>query len=106
MSKRLRDIPTSCPMFDKAIAELRLIEGLVDEDVWRSIKNEIACAIDYIEEGRTVNGDLRDTCVDIADTLKQEINDTTYHYQQEIESLKADIGILEDRIEELLSNIN
>lgn len=71
MSKRLRDIPTSCPMFDKAI---NILENLnLDEEIYESVKYEIDTVIDYINEGRSVNGDLRDTCVDIADEKNKEI---------------------------------
>jgi len=73
MSKRLRDIPTSCPMFDKAIEELKYIERLVEPEIWNSFEREIAAAIDYINEGRSVNGELRDCCVDIAEEKDKEI---------------------------------
>jgi len=88
MSKRLRDIPTSCPMFDKAI---KILENLsLEESVYESIKDEIESVIDYIEEGRSVNGDLRDCCVDIAEEKDKEI-DSLY---KEIDSLKEDVASL------------
>ena len=88
MSKRLRDIPTSCPMFDKAI---KILENLsLEESVYESIKDEIESVIDYIEEGRSVNGDLRDCCVDIAEEKDKEI-DSLY---KEIDSLKEYIASL------------
>ena len=81
MSKRLRDIPTSCPMFDKAI---KILENLnLDEEVYEAVKNDIDTVIDYINEGRSVNGDLRDCCVDIAEEKDKEID-----------SLKEDIASL------------
>lgn len=73
MSRWLRDIPTSCKMFDKAILELKDIETNVDIEVWETIRKNIEYAIDYIEEARGVNGDLRDTCVDIAEEKNKEI---------------------------------
>jgi len=73
MSKRLRDIPTSCRMFDKAISELKYIESILEPETWKSIEREIFAAMEYIEEGRSVNGDLRDCCVDIIEEKDKEI---------------------------------
>ena len=88
MSKRLRDIPTSCPMFDKAIS---ILENLnLDEEVYETVKYEIDTVIDYINEGRSVNGDLRDCCVDIAEEKDKEI-DSLY---KEINELKDEISSL------------
>jgi Asp-tRNA(Asn)/Glu-tRNA(Gln) amidotransferase C subunit len=90
MSKRLSDIPTSCPMFDKAIS---ILENLnLDEEVYESIKNDINTVIDYINEGRSVNGDLRDTCLDIAEEKDKEI-DSLY---KEIDELKEEVKSLSD----------
>ena len=48
MSKRLRDIPTSCRMFDKAISELKYIESILEPETWKSIEREIFAAMGYI----------------------------------------------------------
>lgn len=106
MSKRLKNIPTSCPMFDKAIAELEYIERLVEKDVWEDIKKSISTAIDCIEEGRTVNGDLRDTCSDIADTKDKEIAELEDRYSDEIKDLNSTITHLQDKVEELEGEIS
>jgi phage host-nuclease inhibitor protein Gam len=90
MSKRLRDIPTSCPMFDKAIS---ILENLnLDEKVYEAVKNDIDTVIDYINEGRSVNGDLRDTCVDIAEDKDKEIDSLC----KEIDELKEEVRSLSD----------
>lgn len=71
MSKRLRDIPTTCPMFDKAI---KILENLsLSEEEYENVRHDIDTVIDLINEGRSVNGDLRDCCVDIAESKDREI---------------------------------
>jgi len=88
MSKRLSDIPTSCPMFDKAI---KILENLnLNEEVYESVKNDIDTVIDYINEGRSVNGDLRDCCVDIAEEKNKEIDSLC----KEIDELKEEVRSL------------
>lgn len=90
MSRRLRDIPTSCPMFDKAI---NILENLnLDEEVYEAVKNDIDTVIDYINEGRLVNGDLRDCCVDIAEDKDKEIDSLC----KEVDELKEEVRSLSD----------
>ena len=90
MSKRLRDIPTTCPMFDKAI---KILENLsLDEETYEQVKYEIDTVIDLINDGRSANGDLRDTCVDIAEEKQKEINELEVYIselKEEIKSLEA-----------------
>jgi len=88
MSKRLRDIPTTCPMFDKAI---KILENLsLDEETYEQVKYEIDSVIDWINDCRSVNGDLRDTCVDIAEEKQKEID----RLEEYISELKEEIDSL------------
>lgn len=105
MSKRLRDIPTSCKMFDSAISELKYIERIVEPEVWKEIEKEINAAIEYIEEGRSINGELRDTCSDIANEKNEEIGELCDNIQELKEEYEQKIDEMEDeiyRLKELL----
>lgn len=106
MAKRLKDIPTSCRMFDKAISSLDNIKQVVDTDVWDTIEVYIEYAKGYIEEGRDVNGDLRDTCVEIAETKDKEMMELEDKYQDEIKDLNSNITDLQDKVEELEKEIS
>lgn len=95
MSKRLRDIPTTCPMFDKAI---KILENLsLSEEDYERVKNDIDTVIDLINEGRSANGYLRDTCVDIAEEKDKEIESLL----KKINELNAYNSELKDEIESL-----
>jgi len=84
-------------MFDNAIAELNYLELIVEEDVWRDISGLISRAIDYINDGRTVNGDLRDTCISIADEKNAEIKEL----QDELSDREGEIRELQEEVAEL-----
>ena len=112
MSKRLSSIKTSCPLFDKAISYIDNIvpklkqyqeDGLVVDD-WliKEIKDDIDYEKSNIEEARSINGDLRDTCLDIADTKNEEIEelhkrmeDIEKDYEKRIDELGVKIRELE-----------
>lgn len=75
-------------MFDKAI---KILENLnLDEEVYEAVKNDIDTVIDYINEGRSVNGDLRGCCVDIAEEKDKEIDSLC----KEIYELKEEVRLL------------
>ena len=75
-------------MFDKAI---NILENLnLDEEVYEAVKNDIDTVIDYINEGRLVNGDLRDCCVDIAEDKDKEIDSLC----KEVDELKEEVRSL------------
>jgi len=83
MSKRLSQIPTSCPVFNKALEAIKEIEEYLGEKICDQLRYEIDTVIDCIEECRTINGDLRDTCSDIIDEKDKKIDELN----NEIENL-------------------
>lgn len=94
-------------MFDKAIAELDYIERLVEPDIWDDINKGIAAAKEYIEEGRSINGQLRDTCSDIADEKNGEISDLNDEIENMCHTHKSEINQLQEeiyRLQEQLDN--
>ena len=95
MSKRLRSIPNSCPSFDNAIRYLGDIEDSVGIEYLETIKKYISYAVDSIEEARSINADLRDTCSDIASEKDDEIE----RLEEEISKLKDEITRLEEELE-------
>jgi len=104
MSKRLSEIRTSCPIFDKALASIKEIEDFLGEKICEQLGGDINTIIDCIEECRGINGDLRDTCSDIIDEKDKEIANTTDEKDDEISKLEDKIYELEREIEELKSN--
>lgn len=111
MSKRLSDIETSCKHFDNAIGYLKeLLEGVksykesgepVDEWLIKNVSDYIKDAEYSIEIGRDINGQLRDTCSDIADEKQKEINELESRIEDLEKDHEEEIDKLNNKIEEL-----
>lgn len=111
MSKRLSDIETSCRHFDEAIKYLKyLLEEvesykqsgeIVDEWLVKKVSDYIKNAEYSIEIGRDINGQLRDTCSDIADEKQKEINELESRIEDLEKDHEEEIDKLNNKIEEL-----
>ena len=78
---RLRDIPTTCPIFDKLVSEIDCIRDILGDKVSELIEAELDAIKDYADEIRNTAADLRECAQEIAHTKNEEISELNSEVQ-------------------------
>lgn len=81
---RLRDIPLTCPIFDRLTCEIDDIRKILGEKVSDLIEAELKAIKDYADEIRNTAADLRECAKEIADSKDEDISELN----SEIQDLK------------------
>jgi predicted RNase H-like nuclease (RuvC/YqgF family) len=89
MSKRLKEIPDTCPIYNKI------------NDIVKNINNQLQELLRYADEIRCTAGDLRDTASDIAEAKEDDLYTLEKVNCQIIDDLEIKLYEANKRIEEL-----
>jgi hypothetical protein len=110
MSKRLGDIPDTCPIYDEIKSRISEIKNILGEQVSILIDYELTKILKCADQIRNTCADLRETASDIADSKNEEIEEIRKDMQWEIDEnvricvkIQDELYYANERIEELES---
>ncbi len=98
MSKRLRAIPDTCPIYDDIESRISEIKNVLGEQVSGLIEYELKEILKSADEIRNTCGDLRETASDIASEKNEEMEELRKNMQYDID---YSIGIVNELQDEL-----
>lgn len=101
MSKRLRYIPETCPIYRDLEDEVKFIKDNLGEDVSYDVDRALDAILDYADQIRNTCADLRETAKDIANEKNGEIDDLRFESEKKIEEYQDKIYELECRFFDL-----
>ena len=85
---RLRDIPNTCPIFDKLVYEISCIRDILGDRVSELIECELDEIREYADEIRNTAADLRECAKEIADSKNEEISELN----SEVQNLRDELS--------------